>query len=475
MKIEKVFEKRRKEVIIFSVILAISVFFMLMFRYGNDFFWHVKAGEYMIDHHTILKTDVFSWYLSPLKPVWISHEWLFEILLYGSSVISEYGPVLLTFLGIFLLLVILYLTNRSDFHKNIYFTLFWLLSSATLSLNVLPRPFLISNIFLALTLYLLYDLKKNSQSKKIYFIPLIACLWANMHGGASNLSYILAFVFYFSGLFDFSFGKLVASSMSRDQKKKYLTVFFLSILAILINPHGVAMLLYPYQNMNELFMLSTIAEWQPFNFHHSSSILYMFLLASLVFSLIWGKKKFDLTDFIILLMFIFLGFKAIRFWPFAFIAFTYVVFHYVPSFRRRLSTFDVTVVLFSIMVILYSMYLFEMPKKELVDESFIQILKEEKPERLYHNYDYGGYLIYRGIPVFIDGRADMYAKYNYQDSYNLSMLRGPYETYLKKYDFDYFLLDKGVPLAYYLSNDNRYEMVLEKGNTVLYKTKEKGL
>lgn len=473
MKIKNKLLSRKKEIMILSLILAISFLLMLTFRYGNDYFWHLKAGEYMVTHHMILKTDVFSWYLSSFHPTWISHEWLFEIILYGSSVLfGKYGGLLLTFLGIFTLLITLYLTNCKDFHKNIYFTLFWLLSSIVLSLNTLPRPFLISNIFLALTFYLLYDLKQHRESRKIYFLPLIACLWANIHGGSSNLSYILVFVFYFSGLFHFSFGKVSATSLEKVQKKRYLIVFFLTIFAICINPHGLSMLSYPYQNMNDLFMLSTISEWQPVNFNYSSSLLYIFLLVSLLVPLILGKKKFELTDFIILLMFLFLGFKAIRFWPFAFIAFTYVVFHYVPSFQKKFPTFDFIIVAFSFMVVVYSMYLFEMPKRSMIDELFIQTLKEKRPSRLYNAYDYGGYLIYRDIPVFIDSRADLYAKYNYQDSYNLSMLHGPYEEILKKYDFDYFLLDKGYPLAYYLSKNEEYQLLLDKDNTVLYKKKD---
>ncbi len=467
-----IYKKKRKEIIIFSFILSISFLFMLMFRFGNDFFWHIKAGEYMVKNHMILKTDVFSWYLSAFHPTWISHEWLFEIILYVSNTIfSDYGPLLITYFGIFLLFVVLYLTNKKNFHKNIYFTLFWLLSSIVLSLNILPRPFLFSNIFLALTFYLLYDLRRHSHSKKIYFLPLIACLWANIHGGSSNLSYILVFVFYFSGLFEFSFGKLVASSIDREQKRRYFVIFFLTILSICLNPHGVSMLLYPYQNMGDLFMLTTIREWQATNFNDSSSLLYLFLLISLLVPLIFGRKRFELVDFIIILMFLFLGFKAIRFWPICFIAFTYVVFHYIPSFKREFKTLDYSILTFSILVIINSIFLFQMPKKDLVDLDFIEILKEEKPKRLYNFYDYGGYLIYRDIPVFIDSRADLYSKYNYQDSYNLSMLRGRYEDYLKKYQFDYFLLERGMPLAYYLSISDQYETVLEKGNTVLYKTK----
>jgi len=43
---------------------------------------------------------------------------------------------------------------------------------------------------------------------------------------------------------------------------------------------------------------------------------------------------------------------------------------------------------------------------------------------------------------------------------------------LKKYDFDYFLVDKGIPLAYYLRNQTDYQVLLEKGNTILYTKKE---
>ena len=81
-------------------------------------------------------------------------------------------------------------------------------------------------------------------------------------------------------------------------------------------------------------------------------------------------------------------------------------------------------------------------------------------------------MIYQGILVFVDGRADLYSDYNYQDYYNLSMLKGHYEEILKKYDFDYFLLDRGYPLSYYLGKSKQYQVVLEKDNTILYKRKK---
>lgn len=473
MKIRTFLSKRKKEIMILSFLSAISFLLLLTFRYGNDFYWHLKAGEYMVDHHTILKTDPFSWYLKSFHPLWISHEWLFEVVLHGISVLfGKFGPLLLVFLSLISLLLILYFTNYKAFHKNIYYTLFWLCSSSVLTLNTLPRPFLFSNLLLALTFYLLYDLKEHECSKKIYFLPFFACLWANVHGGASNLSYILIFAFYFCGLFHFSFGKITSSSYTPLQKKKYLSVFFFTLVAICINPHGIKMLMYPYQNMNDAFMLATISEWQSINFNDSSSLLYLFMLSSFFLPLIISKKKIELVDFLIVLMFSFLGFKSIRFWPLSFIALTYVGFHYVSSYHRRLVIFDRSLILLSFGIIIFSICCFQMPNYDLFDPMFIHILKEEKPKRLYNYYNYGGYLISHDIPVFIDSRADLYSKYNYQDSYNLSVLRGPYEDLLKKYDFDYLILDKGSPLAYYLSKSLQYELVLDKKNTVLYRKKE---
>lgn len=464
--------KNKKKWIIPLFIVAVVFLLMLTFRYGNDYYWHLKAGEYMVKNHIVLKTDVFSWYLPAFHPVWISHEWLFEIFLYLSTILfGKYAAVTITFSFVATLFFILYFTNREGFRKNIYFTVLWLMAGAVLSMNTLPRPFLISNIFLAITLFLLYDLRKNENSNKIYFLPFVAMLWANFHGGSSNLSYILVFIFYFCGLFDFEFGKISSRMLHKTQSKKYLVVFILIIFAICINPHGVSMLLYPYQNMHNAFMLETIGEWQPTNFNNSASLMYIFLLVIFLIPLLKGRKKISLVDCMVVLMFVFLGFKSIRFWPLSYIALTYVVFTYVTKQKEQKVLLDYTLMISAYIIIASSCFLFHLPKQELIDEKFIQLLKAEQPQRLYNFYDYGGYLIYRDIPVFMDGRADLYSKYNYHDYYNLSLLRGPYESILSKYDFDYFLLDKGYPLAYYLSTHDDYELLLEKENIVLYKKK----
>ena len=60
------------------LILGLVVFMTSLFRVDPDYFWHIKAGEYMI-HHGVLKKDIFSWFVT--GKYWMSHEWLFEVFL----------------------------------------------------------------------------------------------------------------------------------------------------------------------------------------------------------------------------------------------------------------------------------------------------------------------------------------------------------------------------------------------------------
>ena len=104
-----------------------------------------------------------------------------------------------------------------------------------------------------------------------------------------------------------------------------------------------------------------------------------------------------------------------------------------------------------------------------LDNEVISIIKKEAPERLYNFYDYGGELVYNGILVFIDGRADLYSKYNYEDYLDISLLQGDYVQLINKYDFDYFLVNDRYPINTYLKYNNNYSVLYDSDDVVLYK------
>ena len=103
--------------------------------------------------------------------------------------------------------------------------------------------------------------------------------------------------------------------------------------------------------------------------------------------------------------------------------------------------------------------------------------------RLYNEYNYGSYLLYRGIPVFIDSRADLYApefngtknaegKYEgrdiFSDYINTSSIGSYYETTMEKYDITHVIVVKKAKLNMFLSRDSNYTELYSDSNFVIY-------
>ena len=119
-------KKNRKLFILFMVFSFSMAFFLLNFmRVESDYYWHVKAGDYMF-HNGILKNDVFSWIVN--GKYWMSHEWLFEIIIYLFSIIFKSSHLLVYgFISICSLLFILFIYNREDYLKNVPFGMIWII------------------------------------------------------------------------------------------------------------------------------------------------------------------------------------------------------------------------------------------------------------------------------------------------------------------------------------------------------------
>lgn len=245
MKIKQ-FILKHKLIFSFSIFLfCFGLFLMLFLRMDIDYFWHFKAGEYMVRHSTILTHDVFSWSLFSYP--WISHEWLFEIILYSLYLIfGKYHLFIYVFFITLGLLFFLFLSQKKEYLKNLPFALLWTVFFALVFTGLSGRPQLFSFLLLAVSVYLIFYYFYHPNSKRIYFLPIISLIWANIHGGSSNLPYLLCILVLFCGLFQFSFSKIEAERISKKQIFTYLLVVFLCIIAVVINPHGIQMLFYPY-------------------------------------------------------------------------------------------------------------------------------------------------------------------------------------------------------------------------------------
>ena len=106
-----------------------------------------------------------------------------------------------------------------------------------------------------------------------------------------------------------------------------------------------------------------------------------------------------------------------------------------------------------------------------------------KDMHLFNEYNYGSYLLFRGIPVFIDSRADLYApefngtknkdgKYEgrdiFSDYINTSNGSKYYEDTFEKYDITHVILKKNTKLKTLLSKDKNYNEIYQDDNFIIY-------
>jgi hypothetical protein len=93
--------------------------------------------------------------------------------------------------------------------------------------------------------------------------------------------------------------------------------------------------------------------------------------------------------------------------------------------------------------------LFDYPEKAM---DFL-CLRKEKDARIFNYYAWGGYLIWRGIPVFVDGRADIYSPAVLEDYTTVMNFSPNFEAILDKYGIQYLLVPSGHVLARALVRD----------------------
>lgn len=93
---------------------------------------------------------------------------------------------------------------------------------------------------------------------------------------------------------------------------------------------------------------------------------------------------------------------------------------------------------------------------------------------LFNEYNYGSYLLFKDIKVFIDSRADLYTKeFNgkidiFSDYINTSNIGVYYEETFTKYKITHVLLYKNSKLSMLIEKDRNYNRIYLDNNFVIY-------
>lgn len=487
------------QIIYYLIGCSIGTFLVLWYSggiSGNDFWWHLKIGEWILENGQVPQTGIFSWYALQENLPWISHEWLSEILLYlVYSAVGPAGILAMSALLALLLLGLLMHTNRAAILEHPAPTAGYLL----FSLLIFPvyfygRPQIFSVFLLFAVGYCLYRFMDGTGRKLIYWIPVLSILWSNLHGGSANLPYTLCLIALVSGLLRFKHPRIAATPLKRREALTLFLVTLASMLATAISPHGLEMIAYPFINMGDALMVNNIGEWASPDAKSLFELLLCFgpiLFVSLV--LLLSDKKIRLFDLLVFLFFAYLAFRSIRFILLFYIIGSFYVFRYLPDGQKpQPATKGFKFLAACALCVLLAINIYAVgrlqttlaqgePIAKVLDDKYISLIQEAKPQKLFNDYNYGELLIYNGIDTFIDGRADLYSGHNLRDAILISDLQAPegesldspldIEALLDKYGFDAFLVRADRSLSVYLlSHPERYRLIQGDDSTMFFVT-----
>lgn len=374
----------------------------------NDAWWHLKTGQYIVEHHRLPVPDPFSYTTYMGKPAYpgeeitryfnLTHEWLAQAILY--LVYSAAGfPGLVLFRALLLAGVcaiagFLALLRSGGFYRAIGASI--IAGSVAISYTS-DRPGLFTWLLLAVTLLIL------EQRRRLWLLPPLFLVWANCHGG------------YFLGWA--AMGAYCAEAwLSRRRgrgtggERRLWLACAASVAICGLNPNGfsaIPVLL----NYHRSAIQSRIWEWksptfwppQPFNV----------VLAATVAMMIWARRRVRPADWLLFGLFTLATVTAARNLMLTGVLGPVLLAGYLPWKRGTANAAR-----YAAPLVLSSLAAVPMVRGEAFQLRAIEsnrpagaadfLLAHHVTARMFNSYNNGGYLIWRLAPhqqVFIDSRA----------------------------------------------------------------------
>ena len=486
---------------VFSVFSIIFLCIGLTFKYfQNDTFYIIKLGDYIV-HHGIDFIDHYSWVAE--LPYTYPH-WLYDVFIYFIyhyfGYLGIYISVIVCF--IFLILIIYYISLKILKNEFLSFVVS-VISVFRLSMFAVARSQIISLSLFLLEVYFIHQLIKNGKNKYIVYLCVLSLLIANIHA-TTWLFYFILFLPFIGEYVVYLIGKneMIRKIYKLDQIKKIrivvkevknikkvLLAFGLSFLMGVFSPSRIC-----YTYVIRIMM----GDSQDFLLEHFPLTViehpfFIVLILLLFIALIFTNVKMYLREVFMIFGLIFMSFMSTRHLSFFYsIGFIYIVIVLYRSLRSiNDSTLNILNTIFLnskylllvifIFICFFSGIQFYKHSKEnyvLKKEYPVNAVKyiksnlDYKNIRLYNGYNYGSYLLFKDIPVYIDSRCDLYLKefngMKYSIFDEMDDMEFKYEKKFIKYNVTHVLLNKKMPFYMILLKDSNYSILYEDKNFILF-------
>lgn len=379
----------------------------------GDVSWHIAAGQWMLQHDRIPYTDPFS-YTANGKP-WVAHEWLSEIVMALAFNVAGYtGLALLVAIAVGLTLLIIGLRLRRWMRPVETCAALMVITLGLLPL-MLARPLVLTWPLLAWWTEELLRAREQERLPSLYLIPLMA-LWINLHASFAVGLGVLGF---------FGLEALVDSKERLKTLAQWGVFGGAAGLATLLNPNGLTNTLLPLGVFTSP-SVGLISEFRP----TAPTEFLGFELAFLLFVgiALWRGARIPPVRLLLMMTLLHLALAHIRHQALWLIVTAQVALPALsaawiagrppkPSFIAELREWKggavraAAVSLGILATLCWARLMVPVGPAESgvnATRAFDSIPPSLARERVFNEYSMGGPLILRGIPVFMDGRTDLY-------------------------------------------------------------------
>lgn len=511
-------EKFRKRTFITVAIVLIVLFCVSItpVTLQNDTFYTVKIGE-LISQNGIDMQDHFSWHenLTYTYP-----HWLYDLLTYFIySLVGFKGIYVTTCILCSILGITLYLVT-SKITKNYTLPLITTIGALYLTRSyVAARAQLLTFILFILAIYFIEMFLKSKKIRYGIGLVILSVLIANLHCAVWFFLFVL-FLPYIAEYFISIIIEKIKKKKNIESKEPYkititkkdptkwlILILVICILVGFLTPIGTTPFTYLIKTMQGN-STQNINEHLPMTVSNEGAVIVTLVvfLALLIFT----KIKISLTDLLMLSGLLYLMLASRRqLSMFALIGsiilvkllLNYILLYWGKEGSQKdpikildyVLTDSITILMLSILTICLCYYM----AKDKIDDSIIDnttypvdasqyILDNIDLEnsKFFNEYNYGSYMLFRGIPVFVDSRADLYTpefnkipsedenvKYDiFSDFLDASNLGKYYGDIFDKYGITHVILYKNSKINMIITktDSEKYKELYSDDHFVIY-------
>lgn len=485
-------KNNKKPLIIVSILIILMICAAFTSRsFQNDTFYTIKVGESIVKNGIDMK-DHFSIH----KLAYTYPHWLYDVMtykLYKAGGLQGLYPI--TILIFMIIGIIFYLTNIKKNKSYFISLLFSILAMIMLARFVTARAQLITYLLFLIEIILIENLLKEGKKRDMIGLFLISILSANLHAAVWPFYFILMLPYLAEYLITKITNKIKNKpklgifekkiDLIQNKNIKYLGLVFLISLPLgLLTPIGDV----PYTYFIKILQGNTM---QYINEHKPLVLIENFFvigyLCILLIPLIFTKVKIRLSDLFMILGLLFMSFLSVRHIALLAVIGMFYLCRLISNIGLINSnkTLDFELPWYSVFVVLVTIIITSgivyniNSKEQFIDANtypvamvdYMQKNLDMKKVKLYNEYDFGSYLIYKDIKVFVDSRSDLYTKpFNHKtDIFNESMkITEKYGRVFQKYGITHILIYKDTDLNQILAASPNYKLLHKEGRFMLY-------